>query len=340
MQSTALDILKHARPEQMTADETSAALHVTDSILSHVCCCDVTKAEGGQPIAFERDMAETLLTKWSGATKAVTRRATQALLERDGELSKSEMQGILDAIAGEIDANFVEPASQPIPKFMTGGYKKAKRSVKSKFSLPVNWSATDDVSVKWLADHHIFWIGNYYDKQVSGALAREIGRGLEQGLGREAIGNQLAAFFNNYPGVPQRPDSYWRGLAANGMNRARNFGLVEAYVEIEVRALEIVAVMDERTSDICREMNGRIIPIGSAVGQRNRMMRAQSPEDVKQIAPWVGASQVRGRNLGDILNLGVILPPYHWHCRSTFVEVVDIKRIRAMQREMEEVVAA
>jgi hypothetical protein len=69
-------------------------------------------------------------------------------------------------------------------------------------------------------------------------------------------------------------------------------------------------------------MNGRIIPVSRCVDQRDELMAAKDPEDVKTISPWVSAESIKGKSIGSIMDKGVIMPPLHFHCRSTMVERV------------------
>jgi hypothetical protein len=51
----------------------------------------------------------------------------------------------------------------------------------------------------------------------------------------------------------------------------------------------------------CREMNGKIIPVSRCVDQRDELMAAKDPEDVKTISPWVSAESIKGKSIGSIM---------------------------------------
>ena len=70
----------------------------------------------------------------------------------------------------------------------------------------------------------------------------------------------------------------------------------------------------------CREMNGRIIPVSRGIGQRDMLMAAEDPEDVKTISPWLSLDQIEGKSTKSVMDNGMIMPPYHFHCRTTVVE--------------------
>jgi hypothetical protein len=307
-------------PSRLARDSLIAALDVVDNTLGIICGCEFTKAGEGRTLPFETAMAERLLTGWGNGTQRAARAAIKGLAARKGELSEQEITAILTIMNGEIERGFVRPMNQYIPGLITNGYNKAKADVARKLKQQLTFSVLDSESIRWLRDHHLYWIGTYYNKHVSGRIAETIAEGMAEGLGRERIGDRLKEFFDNYPGVRIQPESYWRGLAANGMNRSRNFGLISGYQEVGVTQLRIVAVRDERTSDICLELDGRVIPVARAAQQRDALMAAEDPEDVKTIAPWLRAEQLADKPTDVLMNMGIGLPPYHFHCRTTVVE--------------------
>lgn len=309
-----------------TIEKYSDALDVVDDALS-LLDMRIGKAEGF-PLPFERAMFEVLMSNWGGATKSALKIALQGLKRRNGVLGHDEINIIIEEVRRHINTVFTENVENGIPVFMEKGYTKGKESIYNKLGAFMDWNIVDEDALYWLENHHMYWIGNYYDRQVSSALSRYVHEGLQEGLGRAEIGTRMKNFFNTYVGVTSRPDSYWRGLAANGMNRARNFGLVQGYVELNIQYLEILAVLDERTSEVCKEMNGKRIPVADAVVQRDTLMAMQDPEDVRLVSPFVQLSDIQNENgrtkaISDLSAMGVTMPPYHFNCRTTVVEVLQ-----------------
>ena len=306
--------------QDLTRDQAIAALDVVENTLGAICGCEVCKSGEGKPLPFETELRELLLVEWADGTKEATRRALEIIKAGTGNLTKAEQKKLLKAVKKAIDDGFGKAVEGGLPEIVTAGYKKGKKDVVKRLSAEFVWEQIDKEATAWLHEHHMYWIGGYYDKQVSEFLSATIADGMSQGLGREAIGNQLTEFFEKYPGVKAKPAAYWRGMAANGMNRSRNFGMLQGWDEVGVKELEVLAVMDERTSSICREMNGRIIPVSRGIGQRDMLMAAEDPEDVKTISPWLSLDKIEGKSTKSIMDNGMIMPPYHFHCRTTVVE--------------------
>ena len=306
-------------PAAMTLDQAVVAGVVIDDILGMVCGCEFAKAEGAE-VPGESVMRSMLLVQWGNAEEVAATAALNKLAAGAGTLTEGELASIFNLVDDTLQAEFVDPVAGKLPAVMTRWYRRAKKEVLTAHSLDLIWEEIDQKATAWLADHHMYWVGNYYDKHLSGALAAHVTEGMKAGLGRTAIGEELQTFFKDYPGVQNKPLSYWRGFAANGMNRTRQFGLIQSWQDVGVTELEILAVMDERTSDICRELNGNIIPVSRCAGQRDQLMAAENPEDVKTIAPWPTLESIQNVGTNNIMNQGVVTPPYHFNCRTTLVE--------------------
>ncbi len=304
----------------LTRDQAAAALEVVDNILGLTCCCCVRKAGEGDPLPGEDELLELLLVEWAKGSKAATRTALKLIGEKWPKLSDDDVRKVLKVLDSGLQKGFVASVGADLPGIMEVGYRTAKKGVADKVNAAFLWEAVDKKATAWLGEHHMFWVGDYFNRHVSDGLAEVVQAGMSKGLGRNDIAKEIKGFFDQYPGVTNRPVNYWRGMAANGMNRSRQFGLLGGYENVGVRELEIMAVMDERTSPVCRELNGRIIPVSAGLKQRDKLMAAKNPEDVKDLAPWLSVDQIAGKSTKSVIKKGVAMPPYHFHCRTTVVE--------------------
>ena len=112
--------------------------------------------------------------------------------------------------------------------------------------------------------------------------------------------------------------NHYRMVISNAANKSRNFSRTLTFEEIGVQKLEIVAIIDRKTSDICRTMNGRRIEVRRATSYVREVM-ATDPDEVVKKYPWPKAvpTGVSTENILDEIN--VTLPPYHGRCRTTTV---------------------
>ena len=112
--------------------------------------------------------------------------------------------------------------------------------------------------------------------------------------------------------------NHYRMVISNAANKSRNFSRTLTFEEIGVQKLEIVAIIDRKTSDICRTMNGRRIEVRRATSYVREVM-ATDPDEVVKKYPWP-KSVPTGVSTENILDeISVTLPPYHGRCRTTTV---------------------
>lgn len=94
-------------------------------------------------------------------------------------------------------------------------------------------------------------------------------------------------------------------------------------VEANIRSIQfyaINAVLDGRTSDICRYMHGKVFPVEYAYEQSISLLSTEDPEQLKFLAPWAtnkgDFEKMQEMNTSELMNAGWALPPFHPHCRT------------------------
>ncbi|EKR8080629.1 hypothetical protein P9I23_001244 [Campylobacter fetus] len=119
-----------------------------------------------------------------------------------------------------------------------------------------------------------------------------------------------------FKGVLSANTSYFEGVSDHIISQAQNIARVNQSSKYGVKHYKVLARIDSRTSDICRSMNGRIIPASHIEAQSNNIQNAKDINEKKAAAIW--------RNepfLGKILPSNFGLPPYHFRCRTELVPV-------------------
>ena len=195
------------------------------------------------------------------------------------------------------------------------------------------------------------------DGRISATLsvkAREAVRsGLERGLGRRAIARNLQAELGKVQSL-----AYYDLIAGQYVNRARSWGALRTYQESGIELAEIISVLDERTTDVCRFLNGKFITVSGALDTVGGLEGLTDPEQVKFANPWIhrgmddqGAfleirkqdgpvqiARITRSGVGvlgdagefsnslpmpDLQVLGIGPPPYHAYCRTTIIPVIS-----------------
>lgn len=109
----------------------------------------------------------------------------------------------------------------------------------------------------------------------------------------------------------------YRLVVSNAVNKARNFSQVLSMQELGFQELEIVAILDQKTSGICRSMNGRRVRVETMATFVNEVLDTP-PDMVVAKFPWPKTTP-QGSTPQIISALGSKMPPYHGRCRTTVI---------------------
>lgn len=255
---------------------------------------------------------------------------------------------VMPKISGEIRAGMAE---------MVGSTKVAVARSHN-WSINTSLDAVDERMA--LAMGNIgTWVTDEFNRRAdmfSQGTSRVIQQGLAEGLRNEDIARNLKLLGEKTH--VRRSENYWRLVATNASNRARNYGHIRSMVDAGVSSYRYSAVMDKRTSMECRSLDGTVFPVSAAVKAYNDLefQTQNNPSAVESVMPFVrrrslgngvtelfveppgsgrtviaqaigsavGTADVRGtftNMLGPqgLAAAGVIVPPIHHGCRSTLV---------------------
>lgn len=219
---------------------------------------------------------------------------------------------------------------------------------------PGNW----DDPIQMLSEMPGFFIRDHMGRVNKGLTARGkeiVKAGIRDSIGYREIGKELR---DQLPGMWTKYGKHYSNVVANaGVQRARAFAEISSYVDAGIEYAELVAVLDQRTTNQCRFLDGQHIQVSNIVNILNQTLEITNPEEIKRVTPWVydrrdpktGTPQLVTRNgvvLADILRSGygkiddkgeyaarkmgdqlaidasIGPPPYHGFCRTTMNPVV------------------
>jgi len=149
-------------------------------------------------------------------------------------------------------------------------------------------------------------------KALSEKARSIVSDGIAQGLGRGDISQNLREAFQTT--TIKRNAFYWDVVASAFVNRARTFSEMSSFTEAGITHYVITAVMDERTSDVCRFMDGKRFSVSTAVEQFQRVEQLRDPEQMKLLQPWL---QIRQDSQG---NRALFIPTESESVRAAIVE--------------------
>lgn len=233
------------------------------------------------------------------------------------------------------------------------------RSMTTKFDLAIDLSTdlVDPKVVEAASRQEIYFTDEFANRSQSfSAKGRDIIQsGLDQGLRSADITADLRAAARQVHF--KRSEHYMRVVASQAMNSSRVYGALRGLEEADIDTYVFEAVLDERTTEVCRMMHGTVFRVGDALKRYSDIAASSDPEIVKDLKPWVrervnrqtGKREmfVRDRNgietlvgvvdepgfgeadrIGEYSSklsiptmdqLGLSYPPLHGLCRSTII---------------------
>lgn len=115
-------------------------------------------------------------------------------------------------------------------------------------------------------------------------------------------------------------------IATLHASRLSNWGFIG---EADMRGLtqyKLNAMLDNRTSEFCRMINGKVFTIDQARGLVDRSIYADNPEDLREIQPWplqtkASMDDLRSLTNDQLAGRGFHVPPFHPGCRTMMTRV-------------------
>ena len=304
------------------------------------------RAAGKADVEAVREAVAVLDVDWARTTPAERRRLVAQAMAAAGRATA--------LIPARIQAPLGDAAEAVVAATRT----QARRS--QGLAIAADLNALDRRIVRHVASSQGNFVRDEYGRRLDalGERARSVvAAGLEQGLGRDDLAADLESAARE--ALIERAPFYWEVVASSFISQGRSYAQMSSYAEAGIQTYRIEAVLDERTTHICRYLHGKTFEVGDALRRFDRIEQLEDPEDVKRELPWVresrdpdtgrtrlyvdggagrtdlaevtrsafGTRDDRGdfRALASDSSLnevGIGFPPYHGLCRSTTLAVV------------------
>ena len=238
------------------------------------------------------------------------------------------LQMLKDYFGGE---GLVSLIRRPVIQLALFGYRKGKSETLEEVQGPgvdISLNQTDRYALRVLEKYTTFWLKKREDEFVDKVMAEELRKYYELGLTWDELAQNLENRLKDK--WRHNRKAYFKTVARHWANQTRQLGRVSGYEEAGIKYVRVVAVLDSHTTQICRTMHGRIIPVKDLVKQRdavldvmNRKGGVKALQQVHRL--WTEkefeAYLRRKRNLStdSLVKDGIVMPPYHFNCRTRTV---------------------
>ncbi len=268
----------------------------------------------------EQELVQKLSADWEGRFPDALAAAIEALEsgDLDATVAAGDLDALLEAIRPKLVEGWADAIEAPVTSAVEDSYTIGREHVLKPLQIDVDWNNTDKHAKAMLASDSMYWVGDDWDNNLGGQISSVIQKQvIDQGLSRRDAGAALEQLFGET--FPERSRSYWNVVASAGVVRSRTFGNVESFDQAGVETYIVRAIIDGRTSQICRHLNGKVFRVDAARDLRDRFLAAKDPEDAKSIHPWPNPEKASQMDAAQLEAAGIVLPPYHGECRTQIV---------------------
>lgn len=161
--------------------------------------------------------------------------------------------------------------------------------------------------------NNFYWVGKEFNKDFSDRLKDIIESAFRGEVARSELAGRLK---DEFASELKQSVKYFEGVSDHIISQNQNISTVNQARKYGVKYYKVVAVMDSRTSAICRSMNGRLIPAEHIERQCDNIMNAKDMASKKAAATWA-KEPYNGRS--DKMDSNFGMPPYHFKCRTEIV---------------------
>lgn len=261
----------------------------------------------------------------TGAFSNAMRRGITVALDRlrdlgEGRFTAADGETILRALEREVGAEALAASMRdPVVNLSDSIYRMGLAEVGTSVGVNLSFMRVDQDALEVLARANQFWVGNLWDTGPRDKIKGLLTEYFTTGLTRESLAQRLA---EDFAGVSENSLHHWRSVANGLATRTREIGRVSGYERSDIRHVKIKAIMDDRTTTVCRHLHGRVLTVVGLRGQAEAWMEASSRGNrLAAFEAWpfygddVDLSQTPTKDLQ-----GIGMPPYHHgNCRTITV---------------------
>lgn len=271
--------------------------------------------------ALYGQLQAAMTNAWSDAMREGIANALDRLRDLGpGAFTSEDGKMILRVLEGSVGAEAIRAAMrEPVVNMTDALFRVGAEEVGAATGVAISFMRPDLDALDILKSGNLYWIGNSWNIKTQNLLARALEDYFTEGMTREGLTQRFA---EDFAGVTERGRVYWELLADHTATKTREMGRVAGYDRAGVEYVQVRAHLDDKTTQICRHMHGRVIAVSRLREQRDTYLEAVSTRNEPAArAAWVMHNG--DVDLGDVptskLDKGTAGPPYHFRCRTITV---------------------
>lgn len=265
----------------------------------------ILKAKVAQNKDFEELVAEYIKACGDISYKSLRELFDEILIFANSKYENIDEEALYKIFEAKVNELSILPKNSLLPLI----YEKGIAS-----GLTMTFSAIDIDAIA-AVENRMVWAANDMRSRTQDKLKDILKKAYSGTYTKDEFMQTLRESFNAYSEIA--PEKL-KTAADFNLRQNRNIGNVVAANNAGIKYLRVVAKMDDKTTPVCRAMNGKLIAVADAMAQVNNILSAKSVADVK-------AATNLNPDIKSLYNANTLetvrVPPYHFGCR-TIVEWV------------------
>jgi len=274
---------------------------------------------------------QNLLTRaWTDAMRAAAKAGLNKLRKMDKDtFTAKDGDMILHEMEKKIGKEALERATKKELFDLTDTlYRTGHIEAAQPLKLDMRFNREDTQAIKLLQEHNLYWVGNSWDSYTKQKIDKALNEYFSKGMTRDQLATALGEEFANWT-TDDKPTAYLTVLADHLATKTRELGRIPVYERARVEFLVVRARMDERTTSICRALNGKRIPLSNLTDQRDQFLKHVKDKDMEGVKrTWkmyredkdaAEIAKLAAIPANDVLPRHIGSPPYHFFCRTETV---------------------
>ncbi len=274
---------------------------------------------------------QVLNNAWKDSVRDASKQAIRMLIATKAtqHITPAVMDELMNTINVQLGEEFAAEVRKQTKIFMEKSFKyglnDVQKEVSTQFGIGL-YGVTEQRTAAIFSKQQNFWIGEHFNADLSTKFSDTLYAAIDKGATMSQLTDQLKTQFGD---LTKKGRPYWQGLAEHTSLRVREFGRLRGYEKAGARGYTLINPMDDRTSDICLALvgKGEIYPLSDALNIRDKLLDVEmkdgnldkAREQIKALAPWVGANDVVYDDNEDPIGVSgahTPFPPFHWKCRT------------------------
>ena len=265
---------------------------------------------------------QTAMTNaWSAAMRAGITNALDRLRDLGpGRFAQEDADTILRVLEASVGAEAIRAAMrEPVINLTDAFFRLGAGEVGEATGVAINFLRPDLDALDVLKSGNLYWVGNSWNVRTQNNIAAILESYFTEGMTREGLTQRLS---EDFASMTDRSRAYWETLADHFATKTREIGRVSGYERAGISRVQVRAQIDENTSEICKQMHGRIITVDKMRAQADRYLAAVSRRneaDAKDAWAMNGDDVDLEGVADEDLPADIASPPYHFRCRTVTV---------------------